>query len=65
MSGTADELMTPQEVAHYLRVSKNKVYNLVKREDMPAYAIGGHLRFSKEQIDNWLLTCCVKKATSE
>ena len=64
MSKIADELMTPQEVARYLRVSKNKVYNLVKQKAMPAYAIGGHLRFSKEQIDNWLCTCCVKKITS-
>ena len=65
MSGMIEDLMTTQEVARYLKVSKNKVYNLVKQEDMPAYAVGGSLRFSKNQIDTWLCTHCGKNITKD
>ena len=57
-SDAIPELMTPQEVARYLKVSKNKIYQLVKQENMPAYVIGGNLRFSREQVDLWLVKHC-------
>ncbi len=60
MNKAVEDLMTPQEVARYLKVSKNKIYNLVKQDDMPAYVIGGNLRFSKDQINNWLRRHCGK-----
>ena len=63
MTEMVEELMTPQEVARYLRVSKNKIYQLVKQNSMPAYVIGGNLRFSRDQIETWLRSHCGKNIT--
>ena len=65
MSDTVVELMTPQEVASFLKVSKNKIYQLVKQNSMPAYVIGGNLRFSREQIEFWLNNHCGKNISSD
>ena len=65
MSDMIQDLMTPQEVTRYLKVSKNKIYQLVKQNNMPAYVIGGNLRFSKEQIDTWLCAYCGKNIAPE
>jgi excisionase family DNA binding protein len=65
MNDAIQELMTPQEVAGYLKVSKNKIYQLVKQEGMPAYVIGGNLRFKREQIDIWLTDHCGRNMSSD
>jgi excisionase family DNA binding protein len=46
--------MTVHEVADYLRMSKAKVYRLVKERAIPVVRIGRSWRFRKDLLDDWL-----------
>jgi len=48
------ELMTVEEVARYLRVTKKTIYRLLKRGSIPASKVGRQWRFDKTAIDEWL-----------
>ncbi|MFC1992713.1 response regulator [Chloroflexota bacterium] len=48
------ELMTVEELGHYLRFTKKTIYKLLKQGSMPAIKIGNKWRFDKEAIDDWL-----------
>lgn len=47
-------LMTIDEIALYLKVSRGTIYGLIKKRMIPATKIGGQWRFKREVIDNWL-----------
>ena len=47
-------IWTVTDVALYLRMSKSKVYRLVKDRQLPVARIGKTLRFRKDLLDNWL-----------
>ena len=46
-------LMTVQEVADYLRFSKDSVYKLVKRGELPAAMILNKLRFDRNTVEEY------------
>jgi len=48
------ELMTVEEVARYLRVTKKTLYRLLKQGRIPATKVGHQWRFDKNSIDEWL-----------
>jgi len=48
------ELMTLEEVAAYLRVTKKTIYRLLKQGRIPANKVGHQWRFDKVAIDEWL-----------
>ena len=48
------ELMTLQEVANYLRVTKKTIYRLLEAGKIPATKVGRQWRFDKLAIDEWL-----------
>lgn len=48
------ELMTLQEVADYLRVTRKTVYRLLEVGKIPAAKVGRQWRFDKPEIDEWL-----------
>jgi excisionase family DNA binding protein len=48
------ELMTVEEVADYLRVTKKTIYRLLRRDSIPATKVGHQWRFDKDAIDEWL-----------
>lgn len=47
-------LMTTEEVAKYLRLSRSSIYRMVKDKEIPVSKLGQQLRFRKDVIDNWL-----------
>jgi excisionase family DNA binding protein len=49
-------VMTLQEVAEYLRVTRSTIHRLLKRNEIPAFRIGRHWRFNVEEIENWCAT---------
>ena len=49
-----DQLLTIDEVASYMRVSRFTVYRLAKSHFIPATKIGRQWRFQKEEIDQWV-----------
>ncbi len=54
-------MMTLQEVAEYLRVTRSTIHRLLKRNQIPAFRIGRHWRFNLEEIDNWCASHVLSK----
>jgi excisionase family DNA binding protein len=46
-------VMTLQETADYLRVTRSTIHRLLKRNQIPAFRIGRHWRFNVEEIERW------------
>ena len=43
-----------QEVADFLRVSKDTVYRLIREESLPAFKVGNRkYRIRHEDLENW------------
>jgi excisionase family DNA binding protein len=49
------EIMTPKEVASYLKMSVLTVYKHAKQGTIPGFRIGNSWRFDKKRIDAALL----------
>jgi nitrogen PTS system EIIA component len=49
-----DTLMTIDDLALYLRVTKRTIYDWLKHNKIPALKMVGQWRFKKEKIDQWL-----------
>jgi len=50
-----DILYTPEEIAKKLKITKNTVYEMIKRGDLDAHRLGKHLRISDAQFEIYLL----------
>jgi excisionase family DNA binding protein len=48
------ELMTVEEIAVYLRLTKRTIYRLLKKGTIPAVKVGNKWRFDRNVIDKWL-----------
>jgi excisionase family DNA binding protein len=49
-----DAILTPAQLAQYLHVARQWVYERVSRGEIPYFKAGGHLRFRKFEIDKWI-----------
>lgn len=50
-----DEIMTIDEVARYLKVTKKTIYYLIYQKSLPTVKLGSRLlRFRKSDIDKWI-----------
>ncbi|MCP4715144.1 MAG: helix-turn-helix domain-containing protein [Deltaproteobacteria bacterium] len=49
------DIMTPKEVAEYLKMSVLTVYKHAKQGTIPGFRVGNSWRFDKRQIDAVLL----------
>jgi excisionase family DNA binding protein len=47
-------LMTSEEAAKYLRISKASLYRLAKNGEIPVSKVGRQYRFRKDIVDEWL-----------
>lgn len=52
------EVFTPMELAEYLNIEMDSIYDIIDAQDLgiPYICINGEYRFSKEAIDQWLKT---------
>ena len=48
------DVMTIDDLAKYLQVSKSSLYKLAQEGRVPGQKVGRHWRFRKEAIDRWL-----------
>jgi excisionase family DNA binding protein len=48
------KVLTIPEVSEYLRVSRQTIYRMLKRGDIPAFRIGGDWRFNMEDLGHWI-----------
>jgi len=44
-----------EEIAEYLRVSKETIYKMAQKGQLPGTKVGNQWRFNREAIDTWLL----------
>jgi excisionase family DNA binding protein len=58
------EIMTLDEVAKYLRVTKKTVYRLLEKRSIPATRVGRQWRFDKVKIDVWLSQSSMEAAAN-
>ncbi|WP_119166443.1 helix-turn-helix transcriptional regulator [Algihabitans albus] len=54
MAERPPELMTTREVADYLRIKERRLYELVRRREIPCTRVTGKWLFPKPLIDLWL-----------
>ena len=48
-----DSALTPLEVAEMLKISKNTVYELVKRGELNSYRVGNKVRIEMKDIEDY------------
>ena len=53
-AGVARDFMTTKEVAEYLRIKERRVYELVRRQEIPCTRVTGKWLFPKALVDLWL-----------
>lgn len=49
-----NDRLTAEQVAEYLGVSKDTVYTMAKRQEIPHYRLRRRYMFSKSSIDEWI-----------
>ena len=54
MAESQDTVLTIDQLAEYLKLSKSTLYHLARRGEVPGQKIGRHWRFHKAAIDKWL-----------
>ena len=54
MDEKSSDVLTIDELAAYLKISKSTLYKLVREGKIPSQKIGKHWRFRKGAIDQWL-----------
>lgn len=61
-------LMNIEELADYLRLRKQTIYNWLHQKKISGIKVGGVWRFDKKEVDAWLrarrLSCLTKDFTS-
>ena len=48
------DILTIDELADYLRISRSTLYKLAQEGRVPCQKVGRHWRFRKQAIDRWL-----------
>ena len=51
--GLANQVLTAQELAVYLRVNRSTVYRLLKKKQVPGFRIGSEGRFQIDEVNRW------------
>ena len=54
MDESPGDVLTIEELATYLKVSKSSLYKIVREGKIPPQQVGRHWRFRKSAIDLWL-----------
>ena len=54
MTDAPDEVMSIDELAEYLKVSRSTLYILAREGRLPGQKVGKRWRFHKDAIDGWL-----------
>ena len=58
-------VLTIDELAEYLKVSKSTLYKLAQEGRIPSQKVGKHWRFRKDAIDRWLESADLRDGDGE
>lgn len=50
----ADDILTIQELALYLKLNEKTAYRLASEGKLPGFKVGGSWRFKREDIEQWI-----------
>jgi len=62
---TLSQLLTPDEAAAILRLSKASLYRLVEKRILPFYRVSGSLRFGVKDMESYLSSRRVESVMQE
>jgi excisionase family DNA binding protein len=48
------EFLTVDELSKWIKLSKSKIYSLVRTNEIPHSKIGSKILFDKDKIGNWI-----------
>jgi len=48
------DILTAEEICQYLKIPRSTLYKLINDKKIPAFRVGRHWRFRKEQIEEWV-----------
>jgi len=54
LNSQTDQVLTLEELAGYLKITKSTLYKLVQEGRVPGQKLGKQWRFAKAAIDRWL-----------
>ena len=54
MAEPSDKIMTIEELAEYLKVSRSTLYKLLQDGKLPGQKVGKRWRFHQDAIDEWV-----------
>ena len=54
MATDTGNVLTIEELAEYLKISKSTLYKLAQNGALPGIKVGRHWRFHKDGVDEWL-----------
>jgi len=49
-----DRWLSVDDIAAYLGVKRDTIYDWIERRNMPAHKVGRLWKFQKEEIDQWV-----------
>lgn len=50
----ADDILTIQEVANYLKLNEKTAYRLASEGKLPGFKVGGSWRFKRVDLEKWI-----------
>lgn len=53
-SATQTTVLTIDDLAEYLKISKSTLYKLAQEGAVPGQKVGRHWRFHRDAVDQWL-----------
>jgi len=59
------KFISTYDLSKYLGISRNKVYDMVKKKEIPYYNISNCIRFNLDEVDEWNLTNRVRSFSEE
>ena len=54
MAEPSDKIMTIEELAEYLKISRSTLYKLLQDGKLPGQKVGKRWRFHQDAIDEWI-----------
>jgi excisionase family DNA binding protein len=54
MATPNDSVLTIEELAEYLKLSKSTLYHFARDGKVPGVKVGRHWRFHRDAIDEWM-----------
>lgn len=53
-NGVMENFITTSDVMDLLKISRTKIWHLIRQENFPAFKLGGDYRFQKSEIIQWM-----------